>query len=145
MLFSLICLPVGISARKCLPVTVSGCLLLYLSACAHVYLYRCMPVTMPACLQIFLSTRLPFSVSACVPVNLSACLHTCLNTYFSLHVSPENLFSVFWSPSFYMSACLHVYLSKCLPFYSGLSALSEKTFNRRVSILKCLFRIKMRL
>jgi hypothetical protein len=141
VLFSLI-LYVFLSAFlcTCLPVTVSGCLPVYLSACAHVHLSTFLPVNMPACLHIFLSTCLPFAVSACV----SVCLSTYLpDTYFSLHVC-LNTFSSCHSLSSCITvclfACLHVYLSKCLPFYNGLSAISEKTFHSRVSILP--FRIK---
>ncbi len=115
----------------------SGCLLVYLSTCLPFRRCTCLPGNMPACLHVFLSTCIPFSVSACVPNCLSTyppvyilyfSLHVCLNTFSPCH-SLSSCITVC------LSACLHVYLSNCLPFCNGLSAHSEKTFHRKVSIL----------
>ncbi len=137
MLFSLICLPVGINVfmSACLAVCMCTCLPVYLSACLPVYVSTCLPADMSSCLH--------FSLSQCLPVYLSAFLYMSTWTHTSVCMSLLNTFSpclLTFCIHVCLSTCLPVYLSKCLPFYNGLSALSEKTFHLRVSILP--FRIK---
>ncbi len=156
MLFSLLCLPVGIS------VYMSDCHCVWLSACVPVCLCTFPPVHMSSCLRVC-PVNMHACLPTCLPVYMSAffcvCLWTCLPVYMSawiqtsvcmsrmetfspclltvsLHVCLYNNLSV---------ACLQVYMSTCRSACLSTTQYIYKSpkycllFRRKPSIAQCFF------